>query len=111
MMAQFVGSTPEAAAGQVVAAIRAREWSTLAALLTANPRAVGRIDPWRKVDGPLPIVDIAEVQKIPELMIRYPGKLLVRYDIPDQPRVYKLEIAVEGFGGGYRVIDFWGLGW
>jgi hypothetical protein len=108
---RFTGPSPEAAAAHVLAAIRDCDWPALAALLAANPEAAGQVEPWQRPEGPPGIADRAEVQQIHELMLRYPGKLLVRYDIPDEPSVYKLEIVVERAAGGFRVIDFWGLGW
>jgi len=107
----FSGPMPESAAGTVLAAIRGCEWDALQALLDANPDARGKLQPWQRVEGPPFIADRPTVQQIPEVMLLYPGKYLVQYDIPDEPRVYKLEVVVERFAGGYRAIDFWGLGW
>jgi hypothetical protein len=107
----FVGRTPEEAASRVVAAIRRRDWPALAALLAANPGATGQLSPWQRPEGPPAIADPPEVQRIPDFMRRYPGKQLVRYDTPGEPRVYKVEVVVESTTGGFRAIDFWGLGW
>jgi hypothetical protein len=109
--ANFSGPSPEAAAGQVVAAISRRDWPALAALLAANPDAAGQLGPWQRPEGPPAIAERPEVQHIPELMRRYPGKVLVRYDTPGEPLLYKLEVVVEPAAGGFRAIDFWGLGW
>lgn len=107
----FTGSSPEAAASQVVAAIRTRDWPALSALLAANPVAEGQVEPWQRPEGPPTIADYPEVQQIPELMLRYPRKLLVRYDTPGESRLYKLEVVVEPVAGGFSAIDFYGLGW
>jgi len=107
----FTGPSPEAAASQVVAAIRARDWPALSALLATNPVAAGQVKPWQRPEGPPTIADHPEVQEIPELMLRYSGKLLVRYDTPGESRLYKLEVIVEPMAEGFRAIDFYGLGW
>jgi hypothetical protein len=107
---QFVGISPEAAGTQVLTAIRACDWEHLRELLARNPAAAGRIEPWQRSPQPPVVVEPPEVQQIPQLMSRYPGKYLVRYDVSDDSHVYKLEIVVDAFDGGYRVIDFWGLG-
>jgi hypothetical protein len=99
------------AADKVVDAIRGRDWVWLQEILARNPQSVGSVTPWQRPEGPPLIKSGPEVEEIPELMLRYPGKLLVRYDIPDELRVYKLEVIVEPAGGHFRVLDFWGLGW
>jgi hypothetical protein len=109
--AAFSGPTPGAAAAQVIAAIRRHDWPALAALLAANPDPTGTVEPWQRPEGPPTIADRWELQQIPEMMIRYPGKFVVRYDTPGEPRVYKLEVIVEPSTNGFRAIDFWGLGW
>lgn len=108
---RFSGRSPEAAAGCVVAAIRNRDWPALEALLASNPQPAGQVAPWQRAEGPPTIADEAQFQAIPELMLRYPGKVLVRYDTPEEPRLYKLEVVVEPQAGGFQAIDFWGLGW
>jgi hypothetical protein len=109
--ADFDGPSPEAAAGQVVAAIRRGDWPALAALLAANPAAAGQLGPWQRPEGPPAIADRPDVQYIPEVMLRYPGKVVVRYNTPGERLLYKLEVVVEPAWGGFRAIDFWGLGW
>ena len=105
------GKTPEEAAECVVTAIRARDWTTLGRIIRQNPNSVGDVRKWQRPEGPPQIVGKAEVQKIPERMLRYGGRTLVRYDIPNEPKLYKLEVVVEQDEGTYRVIDLWGLGW
>ena len=105
------GKTPEEAAECVVMAIRAKDWTALEHIIRKNPNAVGDVRKWQRPEGSPQIVGKAEVQKIPELMLRYGGKTLVRYDVLNEPKVYKLEVVVEQDEGTYRVIDFWGLGW
>jgi hypothetical protein len=107
----FTGVNPDVAAQQVVAAIRGSDWPALSALLSANPGSVGELGPWQRPQGPPSIIDRPEVHEIPDFMRRYPGKLLVRYDLANEPRVYKLEVVVEQIAGGFRAIDFWGVGW
>jgi hypothetical protein len=109
--AHVTAPSPEDAASLIVAAIRHRDWPALVALLAANPESIGQVAPWQRPGGPPTIADRSEVQRIPESMLRYPGRMLVRYDTPGEPRVYKLEVVVEPCAGGFRAIDFWGLGW
>ena len=108
---RFSGPSPESAANAVLSAIRAGEWNDLHGLLKANPVAKGRVEPWRRPEGPPTLADKPQVEQIPETMLAYPGKYLVSYEIPNEPRVYKLEVVVERDGDEYRAIDFWGLGW
>jgi hypothetical protein len=107
----FCGPDPKSTAEQVVEAIRARNWPPLKAILDGNPKAVGTLTKWQRPEGPPAILDAPEVQEIPALMLLHGGKVMVRYDIPDEPEVYKLEVIVEQKGSLFEVIDFWGLGW
>lgn len=111
MKPNFTGPSPAMAASKVVAAIRECDWVLLAEMLDSNQSAVGELAPWLRLEGPPTIADDPEVEEISDLMSRYPGRTLVRYDTPDEPRLYKLEVVVEPFAGGFTCIDFWGLGW
>ena len=111
MANQFTGKSAPDAADKVVRALRSQNWVTLRQLLDSSPEAAGSLADWQKLPGPPVIGQLAEVQRIPELMSRYPGKLLVRYDVPDDQPISKVKVVVDDSGDDFRVIDFWGLGW
>lgn len=111
MLEEFTRKEPVEAAYTVVTAIRSQDWLSLDRLLANNPGAVGRVSAWRDATPQPEILDSPEVQTLPTVMVRYPGRTLVRFPLKARYEGQKLEVIVESHSEGFSVIDFWGFGW
>ena len=111
MPEEFIRKEPVEAACTVVTAIRSQDWPSLERLLANNPEAVGRVSSWRDAAQRPEILDSPEVQTLPPVMLRYPGRTLVRFPLKARYEGQKLEVIVEARSDGFCAIDFWGFGW